>query len=228
MQQTILLIEDDPNILKINRAVLTKRGYRILEAETIREAEALMEREKPDLLVLDILLPDGNGRDFCRRIRENSRIPILFLTALDESADEVEGFLSGGDDYLSKPYDLEVLCVRIAALLQRAGRGEAREPEEILKIGRLELHMTSHRVYRDGTDLLLKPLEFGMLEYLVRHQDGWHTPEEVYRNVWGMAEMKDVRTLWTNMSRMRRKVEENSGVKIVNERGKGYRIEIEG
>lgn len=119
MRKTILLIEDNSDIMKINSKALSMRGFSVLEAATLARGEELLAKRSPDLIVLDIMLPDGDGLRFCKKLRGGSGVPVLFLSALALNTEIIEGFEAGGDDYLTKPYDLDVLIARIEALLRR-------------------------------------------------------------------------------------------------------------
>ena len=158
----ILLVEDNPHIMKINAEVLSLRGYEVLRAATAAEAREQLRWHAVDLIVLDIMLPDGNGVELCRELKGRYHIPILFLTALGENQDVVEGLRAGGDDYLAKPYDLEVLVARIGARL----RGTA-EGKRYSSYGSLKLDTLSLCGYLEGKDMLLTHKEFSVLLLLV-------------------------------------------------------------
>ena len=164
----ILLGEDEPDILEYNREQLEQRGYQVTAVSTLGQAEACVLRDNPDLLVLDVMMPDGSGVDLCRRLREQFQGPILFLTSLGESSQIVQGLRAGGDDYITKPYDIEELAARIEAHLRRL---ERRVGEDIHQGGsRLYLNVKSQRAYLDGRDMLLKPKEYRLLAALMRNR----------------------------------------------------------
>lgn len=224
MKQTILMIEDNPDIVKINRAVLSGRGYRVLAADTLERGWALFERERPDLILLDIMLPDGSGLDFCRRVRERGGAPILFLTALGESQDIVEGLTSGGDDYLPKPYDLDILCARVEALLRRAARN--RPEDALMRMGPLEISVVPPRAARlNGAELPLTPRELALLELLMRNRERYLPYRALYEQVWG-APSVDARPVKQHIHNIRRKLGESSPVIIESSQGKGYRLTL--
>ncbi len=220
MTQTILLIEDNPDIMKINRSVLQEQGYSVLEAVTLSQGQHLLTEKKPDLILLDILMPDGSGLDFCRRIRDHNGIPILFLTALGENTDIVNGLRSGGDDYLAKPYDLDVLCARVEVLLRR------HRPSEYapLTFGSLHLTYTPREVFLGGGKLILKPKEFMILEYLMLHTGRYSSIEELYEKIWQPDTTPDIHTVWEHISRLRKKLNADPTVRIISTRGKGYQL----
>ncbi len=221
MSRTILLVEDNEHIMKINRDTLTEAGYRVLEAETAAQAREIFTEEAPDLIVLDIMLPDGDGLELCRRIRGDSNIPIIFLSAKKENAEIIEGLKSGGDDYLPKPYDVDVLLARIEALLRRLG-----SVPETLTIGPLVLDIVSAAAYLDCENLLLTQKEFAVLFLLVKNAERVVDKEEIYGAVWGQSLNDDSAALWMLISRLKKKLRPaQSGLTISMRRGKGYILE---
>ena len=219
---TILLVEDDSDILRVNRMALEMEGYRVLEAETLAAGREAVESENPDLIVLDITLPDGSGLEYCRELRGKSGVRILFLSALSAKADSIAGLRAGGDDYIPKPYLVDELLARVDALMRR-GRLTGMEYAP-LRVGALEINFTSRRVLLHGADFLLKPKEFALLEILARSRDRHVTAEELYEKLWGMDAADDVRTVKEHVYRLRRKLGDSAPVIIDSERGKGYRL----
>lgn len=220
MKQTILLVEDNPDIIKINRTALDMSGYRVLVAGTLEQGRGLLEQEHPDLIILDILLPDGSGLSFCEEVRKTSGMPILFLSALGENRDIVNGLLRGGDDYLPKPYDLDVLLARVEALLRRTGNGA----ETIVTRGALTMDTVSQCVMVNGIDILLTPKEFAILLYLVQNEGHEVQTELLYKAAWRRPMANDTRAVKTAVSRLRKKIEP-AGFQINFVRGAGYRFE---
>lgn len=219
MNQTILLMEDNPDIMKVNRLALAMHGYRVLEAASIEQGQALLEQELLDLIILDVLLPDGSGLDFCEKVRENSAVPILFLSALCEYRDIVEGLTRGADDYLPKPYDLEVLLARVDALLRRT----AHKPEAVITVGELTLNAITRRTKISGEDILLTPKEFAILLCLVQNAGDEVQSEELYRAAWGKPMAENANAVRVNVSRLRDKILP-SGLRIETVRRVGYRL----
>ena len=218
---TILLVEDNPHIMKINAEALTLYGYEVLQAATAKACRQAMEWHPVDLVVLDIMLPDGDGVQLCRELKENYRVPILFLSALGESRDVVEGLRAGGDDYLAKPYDLEELAARIEARLR-----QERARSRYVSYGPLRLDVFSGRGCLGDTDLQLTQKEFAVLLLLVQHAGETVSKEEVLREVWNVEAEDDSRALWTLISRLRRKLDsERSRLEISSRRGDGYTLE---
>lgn len=216
----ILLIEDNADILAINRCALQKKGYQTLEAKSLEEAEAALSAN-PSLILLDIMMPDGSGLDFCKIVRKQLDIPILFLTALSGSRNAVAGFAAGGDDYLSKPYDLEELVSRIEALLRRSGSSASKQSAW----GSLTLDHISGRAYVSGTDLLLKPKEFSLLLLLSRHMSNYVPSRELFKQVWGSNDL-DIRTVKSHIYRLRKQLGTSgrNEFSIEYEKLKGYRL----
>ena len=222
----ILLVEDDAELLEYNRAYLERAGYQVTAVESAAAARAVLDRETPDLLVLDILLPDGSGLELCRDFRAYHSAPILFLTCLGESEQVVQGLRSGGDDYITKPYRVEELLARIEAQLRRVVM-TARTG--ILEFGPLTLDDHTRRAYLSGRDMALKPKEFLLLAALARQRERPMTAQALYAQVWGMSSNEDVRTVLVHISNLRAKLRGDSGeaaVSILHYGGSGYRLAI--
>lgn len=221
----ILLVEDAEEILEYNNRELTKAGYLVSGAKTIREAKEVLASSVVDLIVLDILLPDGSGADFCREIRPNIPAPILFLTSMSENRQIVQGLNDGGDDYIVKPYRIEELIARIKSHLRSAERRDV----QVLTSGeeRLEVDRRTLRAYLNGKDLMLKPKEFQILSVLLQNMHRYIQPEELYNMVWGMDFNEDVRTVMVHISKLRMKLkceEEDPLVRIEKSKDNGYRL----
>jgi len=215
----ILLIEDNFEIQNTNRRMLELNGYRVETAMDLTQAWQALERMAPDLIVADIMLPDGSGLEFVRQIRERTQTPILFLSALGEKSDIVEGLRAGGDDYLAKPYDYDEFLARIETLLRRAGQ----VPETIIK-GKLVLNLMSQEAYVNGVDLLLTPKYFSLLLFFIQNESCVMNTDYIYEKVWGKSMAGDTQALNTAVSRLRKKLKD-SGYTITAEYGKGYCFE---
>ena len=217
---TILLVEDNPHIMKINAEALTMYGYEIIQAATARECRQALRWHPVDLVVLDIMLPDGDGVELCRELKEQYHVPILFLSALGESRDVVEGLRAGGDDYLAKPYDLEVLAARIEARLRAA-----KEVRRYCCYGGLKLDLLTTG-YVNGEDIHLTQKEFTALLLLARAAERKVSQEELMEALWGPDARAESRSLWTLISRLRKKLNsEESRLEISSLRGGGCLLE---
>lgn len=217
----ILIVEDNVQILEANRRLLELKGYAVRTAASLEEARRAVLETPPGLMVLDIMLPDGSGLDFCRENRWLANTPILFLTALGEPADVVAGLRAGGDDYLSKPFSFEVFLARIEALLRRAQRNAQPTGQ---KLGPFGIDFIARRVYLGGRDVLLTPKEYELFRLLARNRAHYLPPEWLFANVWGSAPLGDVRTVYAHISKLRRKLEMPGEFDIVQKRGSGYRL----
>lgn len=220
----ILIIEDDLDILHSNRDALELVGYRVITGNTLAIGRELVKKQSPDLIILDVLLPDGNGLEYCEELRGESGVRILFLSALNTKADALNGLRVGGDDYMAKPYDLDELILRVETLLRRGKL--LGSIDTTLKISHLELDLSSRRALLHGQDILLKPKEFSLLEILIRSQGKSISSEELYKRVWGMNTIGDIRTVKEHISRIRKKLEPDNELHILTERGNGYRITV--
>lgn len=206
MKQTILLIEDETDVLLSNQELLESSGYQVLTAENIREGWARLEELVPDLIILDVILPDGLGLDFCKKIRESHTVPVLFLSCLDEKHHIIEGLKIGGDDYITKPYLLEELLARCQALLRRV-KLDTKDKLEKIQISSLMLDISKQKAYLSEQDILLTPKEFSLLLFLIRHPKEGFTAEQLYEAVWDMPYNEDVRTIKAHIYNLRKKLQ---------------------
>jgi DNA-binding response OmpR family regulator len=213
------LVEDNPAVQHNNRAILTRRGYTVREASNLAQARAAVAAEEPDAIILDIMLPDGSGLDFLAELRSDSRIPALMLTALGTPGDIARGLRAGGDDYLAKPYDLDVFLARVEALLRRA-----RQVPESVAVGPLLLDITAGQAFFDGTDLLLTQKEFALLLLLVQNEDKILDAEYLYERIWKRPALGETQAVKTVVSRLRAKLA-RTGYSIIAARGEGYLFE---
>jgi DNA-binding response OmpR family regulator len=214
----ILLVEDNEKILSGNTWMFERQGYEIAAALTLAEARALLRERRPDVIVLDIMLPDGSGLDFTRELREgeSADTPVLLLTGLTTKEDIVRGLMSGGDDYLTKPFDFPELLARVEALLRRS----ARVPKTLAK-GPLTIDIIAMRAYIEGDDLNLTPKECALLLLLAQNEEKTLGAEDVYKSVWGQSLNSDRNALRTAASKLRKKIEP-AGYTIAATRGMGY------
>jgi DNA-binding response OmpR family regulator len=213
----ILLVEDNREIQEVNKNMLIRRGYRVRLAKNLAEARERLKEAEPDIIVLDIMLPDGSGLDFLKELRRDTDIPVLLLTALGEPSDTVKGLRAGGDDYMAKPYNNAELLARIESLLRRA----TRLPQTLTK-GRLTLNVNSGIAFIDGRNLLLSPKEFAVLLFLAQNEGKNVSPEDLYKKIWGLP-LYNNQNLRKCISALRKKLEdETSGCEIENVHGEGY------
>lgn len=223
----ILLIEDNINIQNANRRALEKVGFRVAMAESLRSARTLLVKIRPDAIVLDIMLPDGNGLDFIAEIRRYTTAPVLVLTALGEKEDVLKGLRTGGDDYITKPYDLDELRERVAAFIRRKDMLEQHMPE-LLAYGQLTLDPISQHAYFGGVDLLLAPKEFALLLALFPHRGTYIDAPTLYQMIWKAPMVGDGNALWKLISRLKKKLEaQTDSVRLTVSRGEGYKLEFD-
>jgi len=214
----ILLVEDNEQIMDGNCRMLERHGYETISALTLEGARALTVDRRPDAIVLDIMLPDGNGLNFMRELREveKSGVPVLLLTGLATKEDILLGLKSGGDDYLVKPYDFDELLARVEALLRRAER----VPEIIVK-GRLSLDVTAGVALLDGKDILLTQKEFALLLVFVQNEGRFVDGVYLYEKVWKAPMAGNSGVVRKTVSSLRGKIK-GSGWAITWTKGKGY------
>ncbi len=219
---TILLVEDDVNIVYINRAVLVDEGYTVYSALTASDCQKILAAHTIDLVVMDINLPDGNGIDLCRSIRHNYNLPILFLTALDENSDIIKGLDAGAYDYLTKPYDLGVFLARIKTRL----RDLQPNLTTTLSIDKLHLEMIASKAFFDGEDLLLTKHEFFLLWLLIEKRGQTIGRDELVTKIWGCSESSNYNALRVLVSRVKIKLA-NIGApfEIITKRSTGYMLQ---
>ena len=221
MSYTILLVEDNPHIMKINHEALVMKGYSVVMAKDGQECMAALKANDIDMIVLDIMLPDSDGLTLCREIKARYKMPILFLSALGENEQIIEGLQAGGDDYMAKPYDIRVLLARIEARL----RGLPRRKRPAKQSG-LKMNMLSMTAYFEDTDLQLNRKEFLLLLTFLRNPNRVIKKEELYHAVWGVEAGDDLNALYSTVYRLNKKLE-NGGAKkrVANQRGEGYALE---
>ncbi len=221
MSYTILLVEDNPYIMEINHEALLMEGYNVLMAADGKQCLEILARADADLIVLDVMLPDVDGLTLCREIKAKYDIPILFLSALGENADIINALKVGGDDYMTKPYDLGVLLARVAARLRSVQSGK-----RFISIGELKLDTVSLIAYFADADLLLSQKEFQILMILAKNAGRPVPKEELYKNIWGSEPGPDINALYTTVSRLNKKLAgAGSMLAATAEHGKGYILE---
>ena len=216
---TILLVEDNPHIMKINSSCLSMEDYSVLEGADAAQCRYMLSNNDVDLVILDIMLPDGDGISLCREIKAKYDIPILFLSALSENDDIITALRAGGDDYLPKPYDIQVLIARVEARLR-----SVRKDKRYISFGRLRLDTVSMAAYFADNDLLTTQKEFSILLMLARNIGS--TVPNCTKTCGGLPYSDNANALFTAVSRLNKKLDDNKAdVTITYERGKGYALE---
>ncbi len=217
----IYYIEDDVQIGEAVKEYLGRRGFPVSLFCTLEEAGKAIEKRPPELLLLDWNLPDGRGDGFCRRLRaEGKEFPVIFLTVRDDPSDMVSGFSDGADDYVVKPFELEVLHSRICAVLRRAGNSGDR----LLRCGGICLDPSRNTVSQDGREVFLSPLEYELLRLLLENRGRTVTREQLLLRLWDQnGNFVNDNTLTVTMKRLREKLKNPSCIKTV--RSFGYRME---
>ena len=201
----ILIVEDDENLSRGIAFVFAQDGFDVVTADTLAEAARIAAAESPHLIILDIGLPDGNGVDFCRQIRESSDVPVIMLTARDLETDEVSGLMAGADDYVTKPFSLFVLRARVETALRRAETSDT----HIIKSGRFTLDTHLCKFYRDSTEIPISATEFRLINLFVKNAGQILSKEQIL-SLWDMQGMfVDENTLSVNISRLRAKLEDD-------------------
>jgi DNA-binding response OmpR family regulator len=219
---SILVVEDEGSIASFVSLYLKNAGYTVRTASTGSEALSQVAAQMPGLIVLDLMLPDIDGIEVCKRIRQSSDVPILMLTARDEDVDKIIGLEVGADDYLTKPFNPRELVARVKSILRRAVP-ERREPQErTLKHGQLEIDAGRREVHVDGKEVQLAPKEFDLLWELLDHRGLVLTRDQLLERVWGYTFAGDTRTVDVHVRQLRRKLGEASP--IVTVWGVGYKV----
>ncbi len=226
---SILIVEDEPEVLAINARLMRRRGYNVITAQTAGESFSKLEETVPDMLILDIMLPDGSGYDICTKFRETSDNPVIFLTGKDEISDKVEGLERGGDYYLTKPYSFDELLAVTERLLARHFKTKEKH-ERLMRIskGALALDLSANKAFVGGRPAELTAKEFALLLLLVKNEDKIISPGELYEAVWGVPSADDTRTIRFHIGNLKRKIDtENADdYDIVSVYGKGYMFTV--
>lgn len=224
LMKRLFLLEDDLSLINGLSFALKKQGYEVTVARTTREADALWAKETYDLAVLDVSLPDGSGFDFCRRLREISKVPVLFLTAADEETDIIMGLDIGGDDYMTKPFKLAIFLSRINALIRRSENFSS-APTELVS-NDIRVNLIKGEVYKKGQLLDLTASEYKLLCLFLENPDCILSPEQILGKLWDCNESYiDNNSLTVYIRRLRTKIEDDPGEpkRIVTVRGMGYK-----
>lgn len=226
MAKTILVVDDEPDLAEVVRYNLEQAHYRVVTAASGSAALKQVRKASPDLIVLDIMLPDLFGTEVCRTLRADRRtraIPILFLSAKGEEVDRVVGLELGADDYLTKPFSPRELVLRVGAILRRAATGDATTAESMVTSGAIRLDPEAHQVWVEGAEVDLTATEFRLLETLLRHPGRVFSRDQLLDRVWGITAEVTTRTVDTHINRLRDRLGPQAE-RVETVRGVGYRL----
>ena len=220
----ILVVDDEELLVKGIRFNLQNEGYEVITGCNGLEAVQLAQRENPNLIVLDVMMPEMDGLTACAKIREFSNVPIILLTAKVEDMDKLMGFEQGADDYLTKPFNILELKARIRALLRRAGSAEKAATGNTLTIGSITLDLDARNAYHSGVLADLTAKEFDVIEFLMRNPNRVYSREALLDTIWAYEYRSDIRTVDVHIRRLREKLEENPAEPnyIMTKWGVGY------
>ena len=217
----ILLVEDNETIIMGLKYSLEQEGFEVLSAKNTKESKEKLNKEKVDLILLDVSLPDGNGFDICKEIKQNSDIPVIFLTAQDEETSVVLGLDLGADDYITKPFRTRELISRINSVLRRYGKKEG--SLSIIQYKNIKIDTNKAVVYKDNEEIVFTSLEYKILLLLFSNQNKLITREQLLERIWDVAgNFVNDNTLTVYIKRIREKLEDETIIKTV--RGLGYRV----
>jgi two-component system, OmpR family, KDP operon response regulator KdpE len=226
-QTRILVIDDEPQILRAMRTILTAKKFQVSEAQTGQAGLTLAASLEPELIILDLSLPDMDGIEVCKQIREWSRVPIIVLSVRDSERDKVKALDSGADDYLTKPFGIEELLARIRVSLRHADKTSGSKSTHV-KSGPVEIDLIEHLVTRQGSEVKLTATEFKLLAYLAANAGRILTHQGILTQVWGPADADHVEYLRVYIRQLRIKLEDDPDhpTILINEPGIGYRFII--
>lgn len=225
----VLVIEDEPDIRKTVEYNLTREGYEVSGCGSISEAKTLLENPNFSIILLDLMLPDGSGLDLCKQIKSNpetNEIPILILTAKDDEVDKVVGFELGADDYVTKPFSVRELILRVKAILKRNTKtnSSSNQIHEINRnFGSLKIDLESYEVFINDEEVILTTLEFKLLNQLIERRGRVQTRDQLLTDVWGYSSDITTRTVDTHIKRLREKLG-SMGKYVQTIRGVGYKF----
>jgi len=220
----ILVVDDEALLVKGIRFNLQNEGYEVITGSDGLQAVRLVQEQNPDLVVLDVMMPNMDGMTACEKIREFSDVPIILLTAKTDDMDKLMGFEYGADDYLTKPFNILELKARIRALLRRSGAAEKKESSNNLTIGSITLDLDARNAYRNNTLADLTAKEFDVIEFLMKNPNRVYSREALLDTIWAYEYRSDIRTVDVHIRRLREKLEENPAEPkyILTKWGVGY------
>jgi len=224
MTRTILVVDDETTLRETLVEALELEGYRAIPAADGREALARFRADHPDLVLLDLMLPELSGVEVCRILRAESAVPIIMLTAKDGEVDKVVGLELGADDYVTKPFSLRELTARIRAIFRRTEQAAPPDSQAPVTVGRVQVDLAGHRILRDGEAVPLKPKAFELLAFLLGHQGQVFTRDQLLERVWGYDYAGETRTVDVHVHWLRAEIEADPGEPLLLQtvRGVGY------
>ena len=227
MAHCVLIVEDEPDIRKTIDYNLSKESFKVVQAESIAEGEKALAANKIDVIILDLMLPDGSGLTLCRDIKSDAKtkhIPVIILTAKTEEVDRIVGFELGADDYVTKPFSVRELILRVKAILKRSVDSPQQENDiSDMEVGDLRLNLDAHQAFVRDEEIALTALEFRLLKHLLDRRGRVQTRDQLLEEVWGYSSDVTTRTVDTHIKRLREKLL-GAGDCIQTIRGVGYRF----
>lgn len=227
----VLIIDDEDDLARLMKAVLHKEGIAdVVTAGTVAEGWDKFQEYNPELILLDIMLPDGEGYDLCRKIRETSNAPILFMSAKDEEINKLLGLAIGGDDYITKPFSPKEVAYRVKAQLRRAGFTEEKKAPKSLQVGPFELSANETELKKNGEALVLTAKEVGLMSCFMHHPNQIISKETLFGQVWGEDFFGSDNTVMVHIRRLREKIEADPSKPsfILTVKGLGYKLHTKG
>jgi two-component system KDP operon response regulator KdpE len=228
-KELILLIEDEPQMRRFLRITLQTHGYRLVEAATAQEGLMQATTRNPDVVLLDLGLPDLDGLEVTKRLREWTQTPIIVISAREQEQDKVKALDAGADDYLTKPFNAGELMARIRVALRHAAKRDAGQPEPVFVLENLRVDLAKRQVFLADKEVHLTPIEYKLLITLIRHAGKVVTHNQLLKEVWGPAHVSEVQYLRVYMTQLRHKLEADPArpLFLMNEPGIGYRLKYD-
>jgi two-component system KDP operon response regulator KdpE len=220
----VLVVDDEPQILRGLKVVLRSAGFQVAQAATKREALDAIAVRPPDVIILDLVLPDGNGVEVCEEVRRWSTLPIIVLSAVGDEREKVRALDAGADDYVTKPFGTDELTARIRAVLRRRDSADGADP--LVRVGDVTIDLAARRVTRHGAEVHLTPIEFDLLRVLAVHRGKLVTHSRLLREVWGPGYGEETHYLRVHVAHIRRKLERDPARPeiLLTDAGVGYRL----
>jgi two-component system OmpR family response regulator len=227
MSSKILVVEDDQTLLGVLKYNFVKEGYHVVTATDGAQALKTARKDKPDLIILDIMLPEMSGYEVCRILRKEMNVPIVVLTARDDETDKVTGLDLGADDYITKPFSMRELLARVRALLRRLEMQIPQSGTELFRIANITVDLARHTVLKDGIPVILTPKEFDLLAFLTQNNGFVFSRQQLLEKIWGYDFPGDTRTVDVHVRWLREKIEDDPGkpAHLLTVRGTGYKME---